>query len=134
MGQAAVDAGAGAGGRAAGVPLAHTAPEWGEPVSVGPPRHLPDVQRAAAGRSARRLLPAEADRVRRRSRVRRPRPGVTHRRLRRSAGAVSATSVGEVIELYTAYGGDPYDEVVTQLAHGLQCAALAAADGSGHAL
>jgi phosphonate degradation associated HDIG domain protein len=45
-----------------------------------------------------------------------------------------AGSVEEIIELYERYGGDSYDEDVTQLAHGLQTAALAQEAGADDAL
>lgn len=38
---------------------------------------------------------------------------------------MSAHSVAEVIDLYERLGSDPYDEVVSQLAHALQSAVLA---------
>ncbi|HZU72742.1 MAG TPA: hypothetical protein VE990_08225 [Acidimicrobiales bacterium] len=47
---------------------------------------------------------------------------------------MSARSVDEVVELYERLGQDPYDEVVSQLAHGLQSAALAEAAGAPDAL
>jgi len=50
------------------------------------------------------------------------------------AGADGATTVDEVIALFDAYGTDSYDEVVSQLDHAVQCAALAAADGADDAL
>jgi gamma-butyrobetaine dioxygenase len=43
---------------------------------------------------------------------------------------LSARSVDEVIELYDRVGGDPYDEVVTQVAHALQSAARAQGAGA----
>lgn len=45
-----------------------------------------------------------------------------------------AATVDEVIELYARYGTDRYDETVTQLDHGLQCAALARHEGADDAL
>ena len=47
---------------------------------------------------------------------------------------MSARSVDEVIELYGRLGGDPYDEVVSQLAHALQSAALAERAGAPDSL
>lgn len=47
---------------------------------------------------------------------------------------MSASSIDEVADLYASYGGDPYDEVVTQLAHALQSAALAESSGADDAL
>ena len=47
---------------------------------------------------------------------------------------MSARSVDEVIELYERLGGDPYDEVVSQLAHALQSAALAEGAGAPDSL
>jgi predicted HD phosphohydrolase len=41
-----------------------------------------------------------------------------------------ARSVGEVLDLYYRFGDDGYDEDVSQLAHGLQTAALAEAESS----
>ena len=41
-----------------------------------------------------------------------------------------AASVDEVLELFTRYGRDHYDEAVSQLDHALQCAALAADEGA----
>ncbi|HEX5266013.1 MAG TPA: HD domain-containing protein [Acidimicrobiales bacterium] len=47
---------------------------------------------------------------------------------------MSARSVAEVIELYDRLGGDPYDEVVTQVAHALQSAARAQDAGAADTL
>ena len=47
---------------------------------------------------------------------------------------MSAASVDEVLALFERWGGDRYDEEVTQLSHALQCAALAMADGADDAL
>lgn len=47
---------------------------------------------------------------------------------------MSAASIDDISDLFARYGGDPYDEVVTQLAHALQCAALAADAGAGDPL
>ena len=47
---------------------------------------------------------------------------------------MSATSVDEIVDLYTSFGGDSYDEAVTQLAHALQCAALAEVAGAPDAV
>jgi gamma-butyrobetaine dioxygenase len=47
---------------------------------------------------------------------------------------MSAHSVAEVIELYDRLGGDPYDEVVTQVAHALQSAARAQDAGAADTL
>jgi phosphonate degradation associated HDIG domain protein len=47
---------------------------------------------------------------------------------------MSAESVGDIIGLYEDHGTERYDEAVTQLAHALQCAALATAEGAGDAL
>ncbi len=44
------------------------------------------------------------------------------------------TDLDELIELYTTHGAHHYDESVTQLDHGLQCAALARRDGASDAL
>ena len=43
---------------------------------------------------------------------------------------MSARSVDEVLDLYERRGGDPYDEVVSQMAHALQSAARARDDGA----
>jgi phosphonate degradation associated HDIG domain protein len=43
---------------------------------------------------------------------------------------VIARSVDELFDLYGRWGHDPYDEVVSQLAHALQTAALAVAAGA----
>jgi phosphonate degradation associated HDIG domain protein len=45
-----------------------------------------------------------------------------------------ATSVDEVLALYEQWGADHYDEELSQLAHALQTAALAHADGASDAL
>jgi gamma-butyrobetaine dioxygenase len=45
-----------------------------------------------------------------------------------------AASLEEVLALYDRWAGDPYDEVVTQLSHALQTAALAQAAGADDAL
>ena len=45
-----------------------------------------------------------------------------------------AATVDEVIDLYRRFGVDRYDETVTQLDHGLQCAALARHEGADDAL
>lgn len=50
----------------------------------------------------------------------------------RAEGA--ASSVAEVVDLLVAWGQDPYDEEVSQLAHALQTAALARADGAADEL
>ena len=42
-----------------------------------------------------------------------------------------AANLDEVLDLYEAWGGDPYDEELSQLAHALQTAALAEASGAG---
>jgi [1-hydroxy-2-(trimethylamino)ethyl]phosphonate dioxygenase len=42
--------------------------------------------------------------------------------------------VDEVLGLFERFGADHYDEDLSQLDHGLQCAALAVADGAGDAL
>jgi phosphonate degradation associated HDIG domain protein len=47
---------------------------------------------------------------------------------------MSASSVDEVLALYERLGRERYDEVVTQLDHALQSAALARADGASDAL
>jgi gamma-butyrobetaine dioxygenase len=47
---------------------------------------------------------------------------------------MSASSVAEVLDVLAGRGAACYDEEVTQLAHGLQTAALAAAAGAGDAL
>ena len=41
-----------------------------------------------------------------------------------------AASIDEVLDLYEAWGADPYDEELSQLAHSLQTAALADAAGA----
>jgi [1-hydroxy-2-(trimethylamino)ethyl]phosphonate dioxygenase len=41
-----------------------------------------------------------------------------------------AASVDEVLELFTRYGEEHYDEAVSQTEHALQCAALAAGEGA----
>ena len=46
----------------------------------------------------------------------------------------AARSVDEVLDLYRRFGSDHYDEAITQLDHGLQCAALAGAEGATDAL
>ena len=43
---------------------------------------------------------------------------------------MSARSVAEVLDLYERLGEDPYDEVVSQLAHALQSALLAQEEGA----
>ncbi len=45
-----------------------------------------------------------------------------------------ARSIGEVVDLLETWGQNTYDEDVTQLDHGLQCAALASAAGAPDAL
>ena len=50
------------------------------------------------------------------------------------SAAASAASVDEVLELYGRFGPDRYDEVVTQLDHALQTAALARSAGADDAL
>ena len=45
-----------------------------------------------------------------------------------------ATSVDEVLALYDEWGSDHYDEELSQLAHALQTAALARAEGASDAL
>jgi gamma-butyrobetaine dioxygenase len=47
---------------------------------------------------------------------------------------VTARSVDEVIDLFERRGDDPYDEVVSQLAHALQSAVRAEAEGASDAL
>jgi phosphonate degradation associated HDIG domain protein len=47
---------------------------------------------------------------------------------------VTATSIDEVLVLYERWGGDRYDEDVSQLAHALQTAALAVRDGAAEPL
>jgi gamma-butyrobetaine dioxygenase len=47
---------------------------------------------------------------------------------------VSASSVAEIIELFDRWGGDVYDEAISQRDHALQCAALAGRDGAEPAL
>ena len=44
------------------------------------------------------------------------------------------TTLAEVDALYGRWGHDAYDELVSQLDHALQCAALARRDGAGDAL
>jgi len=41
-----------------------------------------------------------------------------------------AASIDSIISMYTTWGNETYDEDITQLAHALQCAALASRDGS----
>lgn len=48
--------------------------------------------------------------------------------------ADAARTVAEVVDLYERYASGTYDEVVTQLDHALQTAALARADGADDAL
>ncbi len=43
-------------------------------------------------------------------------------------------SVEEVVELYTRWGNDNYDEDITQLSHAVQCASLAQASGASDEL
>jgi phosphonate degradation associated HDIG domain protein len=43
---------------------------------------------------------------------------------------MAATSVDEVLDLVRSWGSHRYDEVVSQLDHALQCAALATAEGA----
>ncbi len=43
---------------------------------------------------------------------------------------VTATSVGEILDLYERWGPENYDEGLSQLEHALQTAALAVADGA----
>ncbi len=45
-----------------------------------------------------------------------------------------ASSVDEVLDLYRRWGEHTYDEEITQLAHALQCAELAARDGASDEL
>lgn len=47
---------------------------------------------------------------------------------------MSATTVDEVLDLYRRWGGDGYDESLSQLDHALQTAALAADDGAADSL
>ena len=42
----------------------------------------------------------------------------------------TATSTAQVLELFERWGGDPYDEVVTQTEHAVQCAVLARDEGA----
>lgn len=49
-------------------------------------------------------------------------------------GAAAAGTVDDVVDLYERYASGTYDEVVTQLDHALQTAALARADGADDAL
>ena len=43
-------------------------------------------------------------------------------------------SIDAVVALFDAFGSDPYDEQLSQLDHGLQCAALAVGTGADDAL
>lgn len=52
----------------------------------------------------------------------------------RWAGEAQAASVDEALDLVATWGTHRYDEVVTQLAHALQTAALARRGGAGDAL
>lgn len=52
----------------------------------------------------------------------------------RWAGEAQAASVDEALDLLSTWGTHRYDEVVTQLAHALQTAALARRDGAGDSL
>lgn len=52
----------------------------------------------------------------------------------RAAPGPRATSVDEVLALYERWGGERYDEVVTQTDHALQTAALARSERAGTAL
>jgi phosphonate degradation associated HDIG domain protein len=45
-----------------------------------------------------------------------------------------AASVDEVVDLYTRWANDPYDETLSQMDHALQTAALGAASGAGDEL
>lgn len=47
---------------------------------------------------------------------------------------MGATSIDEVLDLFTRFGDDTYGEAVTQLDHALQTAALARAEGADDAL
>jgi predicted HD phosphohydrolase len=49
-----------------------------------------------------------------------------------NAGTV--TEVAQLLELYERFGDEPYGEDVTQTAHALQCAALAASSGATRAM
>jgi len=44
------------------------------------------------------------------------------------------SAVGDVLALFARWGGERYDEVVTQTDHAIQCAALARRDGADDAL
>jgi phosphonate degradation associated HDIG domain protein len=46
------------------------------------------------------------------------------------SGPAPARTVDEVLDLVDRYGGDRYDEQVSQLDHALQCAALARSEGA----
>lgn len=50
-----------------------------------------------------------------------------------SSSAVPIHDVDDLVELYSAWGERRYDEVVTQLDHALQCAAIAARDSESDA-
>jgi len=43
-------------------------------------------------------------------------------------------SIDSIVAMYASWGSEKYDEEVTQLAHALQCAALAARDGATNEL
>lgn len=47
---------------------------------------------------------------------------------------MSASSVDEIVDLFERWGGDIYDEEISQRDHALQCAALAVRDGAAPAL
>jgi [1-hydroxy-2-(trimethylamino)ethyl]phosphonate dioxygenase len=51
-----------------------------------------------------------------------------------ASGPAAASSVDEVLGLYEEFGPHHYDEVVSQLDHALQCAALARAEDASDAL
>jgi len=47
---------------------------------------------------------------------------------------MTPASIDSVLELYSSFGNENYDEDVSQLAHALQCAALASRDGANEEL
>lgn len=47
---------------------------------------------------------------------------------------MSPASIDSIVAMYATWGSEKYDEEVTQLAHALQCAALAECDGASNEL
>jgi phosphonate degradation associated HDIG domain protein len=47
---------------------------------------------------------------------------------------MSTASIESIVSMYASWGSEKYDEEITQLAHALQCAALASRDGARNEL